>query len=89
VCKQFTYVPTINYIFVHNEKHFNSATTKRCLDLSTAKYNITGVVLGGVVLVCLPLDPRFAGSGRWIFNGDRNLQLVFLRKGSKAVGHMS
>jgi hypothetical protein len=34
----------------------------------------------------LSLDPRFAASGRWIFEGDKNLQHDFLRRGTKAAG---
>ena len=47
---------------------------------------------GGLGLVCWPLVPKFAGSNPAEaigFLGQKNPQLAFLRRGSKAVGPMS
>jgi len=47
---------------------------------------------GGLEVVCWPLVPKFAGSHPAEavgFLGRKNPQHAFLRRGSKAVGHMS
>jgi hypothetical protein len=45
------------------------------------------------VLIVIAIGPKVSGfkcgRGRWIFNGNKNLQLSFLRRGSKAVGPLS
>ena len=49
-------------------------------------------VFGGLVIECWPLVPKFAGSNPAEavgFLGQKNPQHAFLRRGSKAVGHMS
>ena len=47
----------------------------------------------GLEVVCWPLVPKFAGSNPAeavrIFQGKKNPQHAFLRRGSKAVGPMS
>ena len=50
-------------------------------------------VFGGLGVACWPLVPKFAGSNPaeavGFFNGEKNPQHAFLRRGSKAVGPMS
>jgi hypothetical protein len=54
--------------------------------------NCTLVALGGIVVACLPLDPRFGGSNPakndGIFKGDKNSYHYFLQMGNKAIGPM-
>jgi hypothetical protein len=49
--------------------------------------------LGGLVVSVLATGPKVRGfdpdRGRWIFKGDKNPELHFFRRGSKAVGPMS
>jgi hypothetical protein len=51
------------------------------------------VALGGLVVSVLATGPKVRGFDpdrcRWIFNGDKNPEHHFLRRGSKAVGPMS
>lgn len=49
--------------------------------------NITVIALGGIMVTCLLLDPRFAGSNP--AEGDKNRHQDFHRRGSKAAGLMS
>ena len=48
---------------------------------------------GGLGVACWPSVPKFAGSNPaeavGFLRGEKNPQHAFLRRGSKAVGHMS
>jgi hypothetical protein len=48
---------------------------------------------GGPVVSVFATGPKVCGfnpgRGRWIFKGDKNPEHNFLRRGRKAVGHMS
>ena len=49
---------------------------------------------GGLEVACWPLVPKFAGLNPaeavgFFFQGEKNPQHAFLRRGSKAVGPMS
>jgi hypothetical protein len=76
-------------------RHFGkTVTNQNCIHEDITSILSSGnSILGGLVVVCLLLDPRFAGSnsteGDRFFKGDKNLQLGFLRRGSKAVSPMS
>ena len=68
-----------------------------CVQANTVIFHfvVSGLVsgLGGLEVACWPLVPRFAGSNPaeavGFFQGEKNPQHAFLRKGSKAVCPMS
>jgi hypothetical protein len=64
-----------------------------CLFKNTRKSNASVVVLGGVMVIVLAIGRKVRGfkpgRGQWIFKDDKIPQLVFRRRGSKAVGPMT
>jgi hypothetical protein len=64
-----------------------------CLHVEALTLPHATVALGGLVVACLPLDPRFAGSNPAKDDGflreNKNLQHAFLRRRSKAIDPMS
>jgi hypothetical protein len=86
----FTHLPTRVYITpvdADDSKKENSTDWKRQQPRTS-----TTVVLDGVMVILLPLDPMVVGSKpgrrRWFLRAI-NPQHDFLRRGSKAVGPMS
>jgi hypothetical protein len=74
----------------HNTLLYISLTNQSTLII--LYYTIQFVALGGLVVSVLATGPKIRGfdpdRGRWIFKGDKNPEHYFLRRGSKAVGHV-